>query len=106
MSIIIVSSKIFFFFFIRLKEYQGHHFELQLEEKDPLTLFAAFIVIVLNVFGALVCEWASTALNLQVELLRLAFSHQSGLSGGITAYNEDLLQGFPQDIRTAQKLLT
>jgi hypothetical protein len=102
-SIIIVSSKIFFFFFIRLKEYQGHHFESQLKEKDPLTLFAAFIVIVLNVFGALVCEWASTALKLQVELLRLAFSCQSG---GITAYNEDLLQGFPQDIRTAQKLLT
>jgi hypothetical protein len=41
---IIVSSKSFFFFFIQLKEYQGHHFESRLEE-DPITPFAAFIVI-------------------------------------------------------------
>ena len=84
-----------------MKKYQGHHFESRLEEKDPITLFAAFIVIVLNVFGALVCEWASTALKLQIQLLRLAFNRQTG---GITAHNEDLLKGFPQDIRTARKL--
>ena len=71
---------------------------MQLEEKDPVTLFAAFIFIVLNVFGALVCEWASTTLKLQIKLLRLAFSRQTG---GITAHNEDLLKGFLKDIRTA-----
>ena len=60
-----------------------------------------FIVIVLNIFGVLVCKWASTALKLQIELLRLAFSRQTG---GMTAHNEDLLRGFPQDIHTAQKL--
>ena len=48
----------------------------------------------------LVYEWASTALKLQIELLRLAFSRQTG---GMTAHNEYLLRGFPQDICTAQK---
>ena len=86
---------------IALKEYQGHHWESRLEDKDPLTLFAAFIIIVLNVFGGLVREWASTALKLQIELLKLAFNRQPG---GITAHNEDLLKGFPKDIRTARKL--
>ena len=99
MSIIIVSNKDFFDLVVRLKYiYQGHYFESRLEDKDPITLFAAFIIIVLNVFGGLVHEWASTALKLQIELLKLAFTR---LTGGITAHNQDLLEGFPRDIRTA-----
>ena len=74
---------------------------MRLKDEDPITLFAAFIIIVLNVFGGLVREWVSTALKLQIELLKLAFNHQTG---GMTAHNEDLLKGFPKDIRMARKL--
>ena len=77
-----------------------HYFEARLEEKNPIILLAAFIIIVLNVFGGLVREWASTALKLQKELLSLTFG---GQRGNIPA-NEDLLNSFPRDIRTARKI--
>jgi hypothetical protein len=64
-------------------------------------LLAAFIIIVLNVFGGLVREWASTALKLQMELLKSAFG---GRRGDISANNQDLLNSFPRDIRTARKI--
>jgi len=79
----------------------GHYFESQLEEKNPIILLAAFIIIVLNVFGGLVREWASTALKLQMELLTLAFG---GQRGDISTKNQDLLNSFPRDIRTARKI--
>lgn len=79
----------------------GHYFESRLEEKDPITLLAAFIIIVLNVLGGLAREWASTALKLQLELLTSAFR---GRRGDISANNQDLLNSFPRDIRTARKI--
>ena len=79
----------------------GHYFESRLEDKNPIILFAAFIIIVLNVFGGLVREWASTALKLQIELLTLSFG---GPRGDISANNRDLLNSFPRDIRTARKI--
>lgn len=79
----------------------GSYFESRLEEKDPRILLAAFIIIVLNVFGGLVREWASTALKLQLELLALAFG---GRRGDIPTNNQDLLDSFPRDIRTARKI--
>lgn len=79
----------------------GRYFESQLEEKNPIILFAAFIIIVLNVFGGLVREWASTALKLQMELLTLTFG---GRKGDISAKNQDLLNSFPRDIRTARTI--
>ena len=80
MSIIIISSKAFLSFFIWLKESKSHHFESRLKDKDPITLFAAFIITVLNVFGGLVHKWVSTALKLQIELLKLAFNCQVWVS--------------------------
>jgi hypothetical protein len=53
---IIVSSKSFFFFFIQLNKYQGHHFESRLKEKVPITPFAAFIVILAMVF-TVILRW-------------------------------------------------
>ena len=69
----------------------GQYFESKLEEKDPRTLLAAFIIIVLNVFGGLVREWASTVLKLQIELLTLAFG---GRRGDVSANDQDLLNSF------------
>jgi hypothetical protein len=77
-----------------------HYFEAQLEEKNPIILLVAFIIIVLNAFRGLVQEWASTALKLQKELLSLAFGGQKGY---ISA-NQDLLDSFLQDICTARKI--
>ena len=77
-----------------------HYFDARLEDKNPILLLAAFIVIVLNVFGGLVREWASTALKLQQQLLSLAFG---GQKRNISA-NQDLLNSFPQDIRGARKI--
>ena len=79
----------------------GHYFESRLEEKDPITLLVAFIVIVLNIFGGLVREWASTALKLQIELLTLSFG---GRRRVVSANNQELLNSFPRDIRTARKI--
>ena len=58
-------------------------------------------MVVLNVFGGLVREWASTALKLQMELLTLAFG---GRRGNISATNQDQLNSFPRDIHTARKI--
>ena len=79
----------------------GHYFESRLEDKNPIILFAAFIIIVLNVFGGLVRDWASIALKLQIELLTLSFG---GPRGDNSANNWDLLNSFPWDIRTARKI--
>jgi tnp2 family transposase len=79
----------------------GPYFESRLEEKDPITLLAAFVIIVLNVFGGLVREWASTALKLQMELLALSFGGRRRI---ISANNQELLDSFPRDIRTARKI--
>jgi hypothetical protein len=77
-----------------------HYFEARLEGKNPIILLVAFIIIVLNIFGGLVREWASTALKLQKELLLLAFS---GQRENISA-NQDLLDSFLQDICTTRKI--
>jgi hypothetical protein len=67
-----------------------HYFEAQLEEKNPIILLAAFIIIVLNILGELVQGWASIALKLQKEILLLAFG---GQRKNISA-NQDLLDSF------------
>lgn len=74
-----------------------------MEQKDQISLLAAFIVVALNVFGSLVREWSNTALKLQMELLRLTYKQIR--KGTLTEHDEDLLKGFPQDIRTARQLL-
>ena len=52
-------------------------------------------------FGSLVREWASTGLKLQLEFLRLAFRRGREK---MDPHDQDLLAGFPQDIRSAKKL--
>jgi hypothetical protein len=79
----------------------GMFLETQLNGKDPISLFAAFIIIALNVFGLLVHEWASTALKLQLKLLTLIFN-QRGSS--ISKHEQDLLKTFLHGIHTARKL--
>ena len=96
MFIITVSST-WYILFMQLIMSIEHFFEWRLDDKDSITLFAAFIVIVLNIFGALVREWASTALKLQIELLKLMFGCKKG---GISDGDQDLLNGFPCDIHT------
>jgi hypothetical protein len=81
--------------------YAGYSSKSPLNDKDPILLFSAFIVIALTVFGALVREWANTAIKLQAELLRLTFGRKRG---GLTNHDEALLKSFPHDIRTARKL--
>ena len=44
--------------YVQLKEYQGHHFESRLEEKDQITRFVAFIVVLamaVTVFLQVIC---------------------------------------------------
>ena len=74
---------------------------MQLDEKDPLSLFATFVVIMLSVFGSLIREWASTGLKLQLKLLRLAFQREGEKTD---LHYQDLIAGFPRDIRSARKL--
>lgn len=65
-----------------------------------MALLAAFIALVLNVFGNVTRSWCNTTLRLLAILLGLAFSKD----GDPTVREQNLLDNFPRDIRTVRKV--
>ncbi|KAH7918138.1 hypothetical protein BV22DRAFT_971213, partial [Leucogyrophana mollusca] len=75
----------------------NHH----LRSTNPLTVVAAFIALVLNVFGHLTRPWCNTTLGLLALLLKAAFSIDKD---GPSDRDQILLNDFPRDIRTVRKI--
>ena len=73
-----------------------------LATKEPRMLFAAFIVIVLSVFGKLTNVWSNTALKL-IELL-LGIVLGNGNPEACAPLDKKHLEQFPLDIRTAREI--
>ncbi len=73
-----------------------------LATKEPRMLFAAFIAIVLSVFGKLTNIWSSTALKLIALLLGIVLGN--GDPETCAPLDKKHLEQFPLDIRTAREM--
>ncbi|KAH7904269.1 hypothetical protein BJ138DRAFT_1019358, partial [Hygrophoropsis aurantiaca] len=68
---------------------------------NPLLVVAAFIALVLNVFGHVTRPWCNATLGLLTVLLKAAFSVGKDAP---SEREQLLLNGFPRDIRTVRKI--
>ncbi|KAH7906576.1 hypothetical protein BJ138DRAFT_978118, partial [Hygrophoropsis aurantiaca] len=76
-------------------------FNHRLRSSNPLLVVAAFIVLVLNVFGHLTRPWCNVTLGLLKLLLTAAFS---SVKDDTLDHEKALLETFPKDVRTVRKL--